>query len=398
MGFDTEFGEGGAAAEPPRPGAPRVLHIVPTALGRGAQLFARSLVDQLGGARAGHRLVSLFDGPADIEVDATVGWPGGVEAATGLRPRALSRLSRLVARAAPDVVVAHGGDAFKYVALATRVPIVYCVIGTWPAAAPAGRRLAWRALIRRAGVLVAVSDDVAADCRNTLGARTGRVVVVPNGRDPRRYRPAPVGASSPADGPVRMVFVGYLDRGKGPDRFIEMVRSLRADGLPVTGTVVGDGPLRAALEGPAAAAGVELSGRRDDVVPFLQRSDLLVFPSAPDGEGMPGVLIEAGLCGLPVVATRVAGASTVVDHGRTGLLVPVGDPDALHRAAEELVRQPARRRAMGGAARDRCQQRFAMEAVAARWDEVLRAVPVRSDGRRSSPDATGGLRVAAPGD
>ena len=124
------------------------------------------------------------------------------------------------------------------------------------------------------------------------------------------------------------------------------MRALRDRGLAVHGTVVGDGPLRSALEGPAAAAGVALVGRQDDVVPHLRQADLFVFPSDPDGEGMPGVLIEAGLCGLPVVATRVAGASAIMKDGRTGRLVPVGDPAGLSTAVEELVRRADLRRAM----------------------------------------------------
>ena len=106
-------------------------------------------------------------------------------------------------------------------------------------------------------------------------------------------------------------------------------------------------------------------------MPFLQEADVLVFPSAPDGEGMPGVLIEAGLCGLPVVATRVAGASTVVDDGRTGLLVRVDDADALGRAVSGLVRDPALRHSMGQAAHDRCTAKFALPVVADRWDALL---------------------------
>ena len=71
--------------------------------------------------------------------------------------------------------------------------------------------------------------------------------------------------------------------------------------------MIGDGPLRDALALPAEKARVELLGSRSDVAEQMRRADLMIFPSRPEGEGMPGVLIEAGLSGLPVVATAVPG-------------------------------------------------------------------------------------------
>jgi glycosyltransferase involved in cell wall biosynthesis len=357
-----------------------VLHVVPSALGRGAQIFARALVDELGGPANGHLLVSLFDGPTDIEVDVALALPGGAAAAVGLNPRAVARLIRPLSRLKPDLLVAHGGDAFKYLALAARAPIAYCVIGTWPTQDRQGlRRRLWRALVRRAWVAAVVSDDVAADCRMTLGVPGDRLLVIPNGRDAHRFRP-PEPASRPATHGVRLLFIGRLDAGKRPDRFVEAVRSLRDRGLPVTGMIVGDGPLRGPLERSAAGTGIEFSGFCDDVVPHLQAADILVFPSAPDGEGMPGVLIEAGLCGLPTVATDVAGASTVIDEAHTGLLVPHDDMDALVGAVTGLARDPARRREMGVAARAKCEAEFALPVVAATWDMLLH-VALASAGR-----------------
>jgi glycosyltransferase involved in cell wall biosynthesis len=284
-------------------------------------------------------------------------------------------------RSKPDVVVAHGGDAYKYAALCSRAPIVYCAIGTLPVGARKGaQRLFWRALVRRARVVAAVSDEVAAECHHVLGVPRARLLVVPNGRDPNRYRPAPEKiASDSAD--VRLLFVGQLNAGKRPDRFIELVRALREVGLAVCGQIVGDGPMRDSIVGPAATAGIDMLGWCRDVVPMLQQSDLFVFPSLPDGEGMPGVLIEAGLCGLPVVATRVPGVSAVIEDGKTGSVVPVHDFDGLVRATAELVRHPERRLAMGDAARTKCEQTFAMSAVAAKWEELLRNVSAASPRR-----------------
>ena len=83
-----------------------------------------------------------------------------------------------------------------------------------------------------------------------------------------------------------------------------------------------------ALVGPAKHSDVELMGARSDVPALLRQADLLVFPGLPAGEGMPGVLIEAGLCGVPVVTTAVPGVGLIVADGETGIVVAVNDLQA----------------------------------------------------------------------
>jgi glycosyltransferase involved in cell wall biosynthesis len=348
-----------------------VVHLIPTAIGRGAQVFARSLVDELGGPDAGHLLVSMFTGPTDVPVDMALDIPDGGD--PGLNVGALRRVASNLRRFHSTVVVAHGGDAFKYAALSPyRCQLVYCVIGMWPYdSARRMQRMAWRALVRRARVLVPVSDDVARDCHEVLDVRLDRMVVIPNGRDHGTFHPT---RSRPQDaaGVVTLLFVGHLDRGKRPDAFIDLVETMRTEGLPVRGVMVGDGELRSELSVRAARAGVNLVGWQSDVVAFLQSADILVMTS--QSEGMPGVLIEAGLCGLPTVTTRVSGASTVVHDGVTGRIVPIDEPEALLRATRSLVLDPELRRTMGEAARAHCVSRFSLSQVAASWDRLLRSL------------------------
>jgi glycosyltransferase involved in cell wall biosynthesis len=192
--------------------------------------------------------------------------------------------------------------------------------------------------------------------------------MTPNGRDPDVFHPR---QSDPSDLPPMITFVGALTEGKRPDRFIEVVGALRARGLNFRAQLIGGGPLRDALIGPALAAGVDLLGPRSDVAELLRQADLMAFPSRPAGEGMPGVLIEAGLSGLPVVATDVPGVSTIVANDETGYVVTEDDLPSMVAATARLLEDPALRAAMGRAARQRCMDRFSLEAVAAKWLEVL---------------------------
>ncbi len=352
---------------------PLVLHTIPTAVARGGQIEARAIADQLDepGVRR-HQVLCLFDGPEDVRVEHSLGYAGGEAAARGFRPRAVVQLRSALQRLAPAVVVAHGGDPLKYLVPATagrRVPLVYYAIGTIT-----GERLdpvreaIWKFLINRPDMVAAEGEEVLEECRQRFGVPQARSVLAPNGRDPDVFHPNARSADHPAPA---ISFVGALTTQKRPDRFIAVVTALRARGIPVVARVVGDGPLRDALDGPAAEAGVELLGRRHDIAELLRDTDVFVFPSMWAGEGMPGVLIEAGLSGVPVVATATGGVRSIVRDGKTGIIVGVDDFDALVDATAALVRDTERRQAMGAAARAHCLEHFSVSVVAATWRGII---------------------------
>lgn len=351
-----------------------VVHVIPTAVARGAQREARALADALEvpGVRS-HRLWCLFDGPEEVPVDRWVGGRPGAVAAQGLDPRLVVRLARELRRQRPVAVVGHGGDPLKYLVPALwgwgrRIPLVYYATGTFSHPDRTAQLTLWRRLMTRAQVVAAEGEEVRDECAGLLRVPSSRLVLAPNGRDPAVFHPDP---DRDPGNPPRALFVGALTDGKAPDRFVAAVAELRRRGVAFAAAVCGDGPLRAAVAGPAAAAGVELLGTRQDVAAVMRDADLFVFCSKPTGEGMPGVLIEAGLSGLPVVATAVPGVRSVVDDGTTGLVVPEGDADALVAAMGALLADPARRTALGAAARARCLERFSLQAVTAVWRSFL---------------------------
>jgi glycosyltransferase involved in cell wall biosynthesis len=86
---------------------------------------------------------------------------------------------------------------------------------------------------------------------------------------------------------------------------------------------------------------------------------------------MPGVLIEAGLSAVPVVATAVPGVGAIVADGETGCVVGIDDFDAMVEATAGLLTDGDRRLIMGEAARRWCLERFSMDVVAAGWREAL---------------------------
>jgi len=361
---------------------PLVLHVIPTARARGAQREARAVADHLESpGRRAHRVLSLFGGPAEVVVDASLGHRGGDSAGVGFDASLVLRLRSALAAMDPEVVVAHGSEPLKYLVpamLGRRRPLVYYAIGTYSGSTGTRQLRLWKHLVARADVVAAVGEEVRDECIGLLGVPPGRVTLALNGRDPEVFHPS-AGEAGPT--PVAM-FVGALTPGKCPDHFVEVVSRLRAQGVSFEATLVGGGPMAASLLGPAKVAGITVLGPRSDVADQMRAAHVLVFTSRPAGEGMPGVLIEAGMSGLPVVATAVPGVRSIVRDGETGLVVPVDDVPAMASATARLLADPALRTAMGRAARKHCRDRFSLEAVGQRWIALLQPLMDAGLGRR----------------
>jgi glycosyltransferase involved in cell wall biosynthesis len=129
--------------------------------------------------------------------------------------------------------------------------------------------------------------------------------------------------------------------------------------------------LRARADELGIADRVHLIGRRFDVDALLRSFDVGVMSS--DWEGMPLFVFECMAAGTPLVATNVGGLAEVVEHGRTGILVPPRDPGALASAIADLLSDPDRRAQLAGAAAERGAL-FTIEAVAGRFADLYDAL------------------------
>jgi glycosyltransferase involved in cell wall biosynthesis len=117
------------------------------------------------------------------------------------------------------------------------------------------------------------------------------------------------------------------------------------------------------------------AGVRRDTEQILAAIDLLVHPALEEPLGR--VLLEAMAAGVPAVASEVSGAQECVVHGTTGLLVPPADSDALAKVTIAMLRDPARRRQFGEAARKRIQEEFSPASLTERYEAVFRRVAAR---------------------
>ena len=345
-----------------------VLSVITSTDRRGAETFAVGLGAALEALGRSVRTVALAPGTSDGAL------PVPTFGTSTLAPRTLRSLRGASRDAA--VVVAHGSRALPACAIATAgrgQPLVYRNIGDpryW--AGGSARRLRVSLFLRRAQAVV-VLDGAAADAiMERHGIPAARICVIPTGvpaelfplvdeqrRDAARRRLG-------YDHDARIVaYVGALSWEKDVGAAVLAVASLPGVRL----AIVGDGPQRGAVTAAArglAPGRVDFLGPVVDPALTLAAADVLVLPSRT--EGIPAVLIEAGLSGLPVVATDVGGVREVVVHGETGLLVAPGDETAL---AGALRRALANGHGMGAAGRERCLARFEMAAIAARWDHLI---------------------------
>lgn len=235
---------------------------------------------------------------------------------------------------------------------------------------------------------IALSQDLQRYLIDRVGIRPGKVAQFYNGVDAERFHPAAaaaVNANSPApipgcpfQGPEHWLVgtVGRMQTVKDQTllarafiRALEIAPELRPRLRLV---MVGDGPLRAAAQGLLDQAGVAdlawLPGERNDIPDVLRGLDSFVLPSL--AEGISNTILEAMASGLPVIATRVGGNPELVSEGRTGALVPAGDPAAMAQAIVEAARHPARARAAGEAGRAEVEQRYSMAAMVGRYQAL----------------------------
>ncbi len=207
------------------------------------------------------------------------------------------------------------------------------------------------------------------------GVAPDAITMIPNGID-LADRPVCAAAGAP-----RVIVVANLRWEKGHDVLLDAVPHVLASRPDVVFTIVGDGPLRLDIEAEAHRRGLgrsfEVLGSRGDVSDLLRNAGVFVLPSKSDAR--PNALMEAMAAGLPVVATAVGDVAELVAAGRTGFLVPPGDPNALASAVLSIVANPARACALGAAARAEVSQ-FSVARMVAAYERLYQGA--ESQGRK----------------
>ncbi len=166
--------------------------------------------------------------------------------------------------------------------------------------------------------------------------------------------------------------VGRLVPVKNIKLFLEMARTMRLNGTEADFWIIGDGPLRSEIEGLIASYNLEdcvkMLGYRKDVDEGIARMDMVVLTS--DSEGCPNVLLEGMRASLPVVSTNCTTLEQIVEDGKNGFVVPVGNAAALAEKASAILADPRNKESMGAASHRIIEERFAMPIAVGNLQKV----------------------------
>lgn len=182
-----------------------------------------------------------------------------------------------------------------------------------------------------------------------------------------RYVRAEVGLS---EDDVVVTCAGELNANKNQSLLLLAWKELSSKVHNCHLLVVGSGQMSAHLRNTVQKENIPrvyFLGYRDDVPNILLESDVAVLPSKR--EGLPRFVMEAMAAGKPVVATNVRGSRDLVDHGRTGFLVELGDVRGLAAALERLARDPGLRASMGAVGREKIRD-YSLERVLAEMENI----------------------------
>jgi glycosyltransferase involved in cell wall biosynthesis len=370
------------------------------------RLRVHTLIDSLTWGGAEMLLGDLAAGAPSAGICLSVGYLhdfDGSPAAAGLRRhgiepelvparrlldlRALRRLRRHLAHMRPHIVHTHLDHADTLGTLAGRSLGLPCVstIHLVPGqprrplsvdGLSALQRMRLVAFVRRhAGAGVITVSNAAREAYLATGWDTPRrVVTVHNGiarsalpEEGARVR-LELGLGNEA---LVVTTVTVLRPGKGHDVAVEVARRLLPRFPQLRLVVMGDGPAREEVRRLAATLGATaiFTGHREDVMPVLMASDVVLHPTRMDA--FPTALLEAAAARVPVVATAVGGIPEIVVDGETGLLVPAPPTaEAVAARLEWLLLDGALRARLGRAAGERFEERF----TARRWAASLREV------------------------
>ncbi len=298
------------------------------------------------------------------------------------------------------VVITFGSTADLWGRVAARAAGVPVVMSSVRTSREDLRLVNWtNRCLRALGDAYIANSQAVAKYLLDLGVPNERIAVIPNGIDLERFRATPERATVRHElglpgGSFVVGMVSRLSPEKDPVGFVRVAARV-APALPqVHFVLIGDGPLRGAVEAEVAASNLQASfhclGARSDVPHILPAFDLAMLTSRR--EGLSNTLLEYMAASLPIVATNVGGNPEVLREGETGMLYAGDDVAAGAAVVLQLARDDDRRKKMGSAARRAVEERFSMTAMvnstAALLEHWLASKPARAESRAAGATAS----------
>jgi glycosyltransferase involved in cell wall biosynthesis len=301
------------------------------------------------------------------------------------------RLRHFIRDFRPDIVHAHLPPAELYIRLALlgegEVPFVITKHNDEPFCGCVGERLLGRWVAARASKVIAISEAVRTYMTGpALGLSPEKVEVIPYGIDPEPFETVPdtvrMSVRSALGFSEEDFVVGFIGRLVPQKDLPSLIRGVQlfcrthlSGRLLIVGTGEEEKRLRKIVQMSGMEDRVVWAGFREDIPEILSAMDVLALCSRYEGFGL--VLLEAMAARKPVLASRVSAIPEVVEHGKTGLLVPMGDPEAVSKALT-LLTDPKVRKLYGETGAARVRERFSLSVMCQRTRVVYGQALARS--------------------
>ena len=291
------------------------------------------------------------------------------------------KLARFASENRIQIIHAHVARDYPLAALVARRSSAHLIL-TRHVLFPMNR--AHKLTLRRTDRVIAVSQAVADGLRAQRIFNRDKIVLIHNGIDVDRFvrgREDRFTNIKAADQNLRVGMIGHLAPIKGQEDFIRAAEIVCRQRRDVEFVIAGEdksrnGEHRRSIETLIAELNldqhVSLIGWVDDVAKLLPNFDLFVSPSRSEPFGLS--IVEAMAAAVPVIATASEGAREIIDDQQTGLLVPIGDAEALADAISGLLADSELRERLGAEAQRRVRERFSLERMLDATEEVYRDV------------------------
>jgi glycosyltransferase involved in cell wall biosynthesis len=235
-----------------------------------------------------------------------------------------------------------------------------------------------------------VSPAMQDECRRRRIGSAAIHVVAESGMDIGRYANAqqpedaqdllksPVG---PDQKPFVLLNVARLEKGKGQRELLNAVRHIVEQHSNIVLLLAGEGQDRKAIEQEISSLGLEkhvrLLGHREDVERLLAIAD--VFSFASQNEGLPRSLVQAAIANVPIITTALPGVERLISHGKTGLIVPIGDTAGIGAAVLRLISNKELRARMKQELAARDYEPWAADTMCQKIDHAYSIVHCKSE-------------------
>jgi L-malate glycosyltransferase len=325
----------------------RILQLIQKKQLRGAELFAAQLSNQLKARGHEVKMIALQDGDAllpfsDIEI---------LKTNTGLLFdfKAYRKLNELIKNWKPDVVQANAGDTLRTAVISQliygwKTPLIFRNASIMSRYLNSKVKKAYYSfLVKRVAAVASVSNTSKEDFASVFPFAASKISTIPIGIDPVNFDKSDVSWIGTREYILHVGGFSFEKNHRGLIEIFEMVRELKPD---LQLLLAGNGPLfseiKRLVNDKKLADHVLLLGQRSDINGLLKKASVLVLPSII--EGLPGVILEAMYCGVPVVAYNTGGIAEVLTN-KTGWIIEKGNKEEFVKAVTDLLHNNATEKA-----------------------------------------------------